>query len=218
MSTGGIKALDRLTKVGASSGDLDQVRGIVLDTLLNGDPGKVNSRIANFVRNNPTAAEKLFTPEQLQRLKDYGGTNKRLVPDAKATNPSKSSYGIIKEMGKSAVGKAVGSVPVVGPLLKGAGDVISDVKGGAAAKQALAAVDRAGLAAFILRGGAKGVRKSGVGSIRGAQSMTVTAEDNPYYGQRGEIISEGRDGMKLRMPDGTTQVIGKHLLEPAGAD
>jgi hypothetical protein len=218
MSTGGIKALDRLTKVGASSGDLDQVRGIVLDTLLNGDPGKVNTRIANFTRNNPTAAANLFTPEQLQRLKDYGGTNKRLVPDAKATNPSKSSYGIIKEMGKSAVGKAVGSVPVVGPLLKGAGDVISDVKGGAAAKQALAAVDRAGLAAFIMRGAGTGVRKSGVGSIQGAQSMTVTAEDSPYYGQRGEIISEGRDGMKLRMPDGTTQVIGKRLLEPAGAD
>ena len=87
LSPAALDTIERLKQVGGSSGDLDQVRGIVMDQLMTGDPGKVATRIDNFTRNNPTAAAHLFTPEQLQQMKDFGTTNRSLVPEAGSHQP-----------------------------------------------------------------------------------------------------------------------------------
>ena len=225
LSSSAIDAIDRMKAVGATSEELDQVRSIVLEQLTTGDPGKVAARVENFTRNNPTAAEMLFDTGIVQRIKDWAATNRRLVPDPKATNPSKSSYGVVGEVAKAARKSAVGQGGTIGAVLGGlpgavAGATVGAVgagidayKAGRDARRALKPADRSSQFALTAEGGAKGGAKATPGALRGLETVTITDEDDPNYGDRVEIISEGKSGFKVRLPDGTEKIIGKALVK-----
>lgn len=219
-----IDALDRLTSTGATSGELDQVRGIVLDQLMTGDPGKVATRIQNFTRGNPTAAEKLFTRDELASLKAWGDTNKQIVPNPLATNPSKSSYGVINEMGKLASRQASSSGGIIGSLVGGPiGAVVGGIGGLAAegvrqgkgfleAREALKPANRDTLAETIVKGGGSGARKVAPGATQAAQTFTINDPNDPDDGQQVKVISEGKSGYKVRLRNGKEKLIGKDLV------
>ena len=227
MSTNAMKTIERLKKVGATSEDLDQVRGIVLDTLLTGDPGKVATRVDNFIRNNQTAAASLFTPEQLDRLNSWKETNRKLVPDPKATNPSRSSYGIIGEMGKEGIRGATGNASLIGSILGGplgtlGGAIVGGSLGagkaylaGAKAKKALEPADRRSSSQFVLHGTGRSARKAAPGAIQAGQMMTIDDPGGDRHGERGKVVSSTDTAVTLRMPDGKTKTIGNRLVKPA---
>jgi hypothetical protein len=224
MSSSSIKTIERLKKVGATSEDLDQVRGIVLDTLLKGDPGKVTSRIDNFIRNNPSAANGLFTPEQLERLKNWKKTNKALVPEREAINPPQSSYGPMREMIRAGTKGAMTNAALIGAILGqttgavvggGLGAVGAGVQAGKkafAAKTALQPADRRSVSQFAIGGGASGARKALPPTLQAGRMMTIDDPGGEDDGKRGKIVSVGKDGITLRMPDGTTRTVGKKLV------
>ena len=196
LSGAAIDAITQLKKTGATGGELDQVRGIVLDQLMSGDPGKVATRIDNFIRENPTAAADLFSPEQLKSIQEWGGTNKALVPDPKATNPSKSSYGIISELGKRAAQQATTSGGVIGTLLGGPVGTIAGAGIGAGmagleklggfqgAREALKGVNRDTLAKAMQKGAVSGTRSAAQGATQGAQTLTITDPVTPTMAPR----------------------------------
>jgi hypothetical protein len=88
-----------IEKFGADSDVANNARAIVMDNLLQGGPQQTANNIKRFIENSPTAAEKLFTPDQLAQLRRYQGVSENLVPSPSATNPSKSSYPIAKALG-----------------------------------------------------------------------------------------------------------------------
>ena len=224
LSTTAIKTINRLVEVKATAADFDQVRHIVLDQLMVGDPGKVATRVENFLSRNPTAANQLFTPEQMQKMRDWSATNKKLVPDPRATNPSKSSYGIIgaaaKEGRKAAMGQStligsvLGGIPgaVAGGTVGAITGAISKAKESKAAREALKPADRAGVGQYTLRGAAGGSARATVGATQAAQTMTIDDPGGEYDGQSGRVI--GRDGnmITLKMRDGKTKKVGDRLL------
>lgn len=224
LSPQAIDALDRLTSTGATGGELDQVRGIVLDQLMTGDPGKVATRITNFTRGNPTAAEKLFTRDELASIKAWGDTNKTLVPNPLATNPSKSSYGVINEMGRLASRQASSSGGVLGALLGGpvgavlgagagvVGEGIRQGKGFLDARKALAPANRDTLAEVAVKGAGSGARKVAPGATQAAQTFTINDPDDPDDGQQVKVISEGKSGYKVRLRNGQEKLIGKSMV------
>jgi hypothetical protein len=225
MSPSAIDALERLTKTGASSGELDQVRDSILSQLTTGDPGKVATRIDNFLAKNPTAA-KLFTADQLDDLKNWGKTNKALVPDPKATNPSKSSYPIIKNAAEAAKKATVSGAATVGALIGGpvgaavgasAGGAFNMAEGAAnamRAKRALAPANRDTLSEIAAKATPKGAGRAAPGSVQGAQTVTINDPEDPNDGETATVISTGKDGMKVRLSNGQEKIIGKHLVTP----
>jgi len=170
-------AIERLRQTGATRGEFDQVRGIILDQLNAGFPGKRATRIENFINENPTAARALFTPEELADIGSIGTTSRRLVPDARATNPSKTSYSVVKEMKKAAAQELTGKATAIGGILGGFGGAVAGGAAGLtknaydlfrnyqAVSEALAPADRRTLATLIQAAVAKGgARGAAVGS------------------------------------------------------
>lgn len=183
MSPGAIKAFDRLVKTGATSGELDQVRGIVLDHLTSGDaPGTIATRLDNFTNRNPTVAEQLFTPGELDQLRGMGKTSGALVPKKEAINPSGTSYPLIKaakdlaakgvEQGAGALGSLVYGTP---GYLTGVGTAKAAIGGlralnaRSAVNRALEPADRRSLAEIMLQGAASGGRVGAIPAIRNLQ-------------------------------------------------
>jgi hypothetical protein len=226
LSVQAIDAIERLTQLKAPSTDLDQIRAIVLDQLKGGDPGKVATRIDNFVRDNPTAAAALFTPEQLQQMKDFGSTNKKLVPDPKATNPSKSSYGIIGEAAKKAGNAMAGTGGLIGATVGGLPGMMLGAAGGKAiewaeglankrgVKEALSPANRDALTETMLKGTGPGAKAAARGAVQAGQKMTIDDPGQEYDGQTGRVIKIGENMVILRMPDGKEKQVGKALLKP----
>jgi hypothetical protein len=225
LSTQAIETIDRLKKTGATDADLDQVRGIILDQLMTGDPGKVATRIDNFTHNNPTAASQLFKPDEIQTIKDWASTNRQLVPKREAINPSQSSYGIVRELKKQGTRAAASQGGIVGSILGGpvgaglgmaagsATEVLSQLKSAREAKKALAGADRSTLTETIVKGGRTGAARATPGAVQGAQSLTINDPDDPNYGDKVKIISEGQSGYKVRLPNGQEKIIGKGLVK-----
>ena len=225
ISGSAIDAIDRLKKTGSPRGDLDQVRHMVLDQLTTGDPGKVASRIENFIRDNPTAAKGLFSEDELKSLSGLGGTNKKLVPNPLATNPSKSGFTILRDKAKGAAKDAVTKGGLLGSVIGGPlGGAVGAVGGGAlslaetymsgnAAKKALAPVDRRTPNQFAIEGAVKGPGK--LGSIRAGQTMTIDDPGGEGDGQRGVIVEIGDNMVKLRMPNGKIKQVGKAMVQEA---
>jgi hypothetical protein len=226
LSVTAIKTIDRLAEIKATPADFDQVRHIVLDQLMHGDPGKVATRVENFIRNNPTAANKLFTPEQMQAMKDWAATNKKLVPDPKATNPSKSSYGIIdaaKKAGKAGLGNTslagavLGGVPgmVVGKVVEGGAAALQSLKEGKAAKEALKAADRSSVSQFALKGAAGASVRATPGATQAAQTMTIDIPGDPNNGEQVRILERsprGGGAYRVRLRNGEERIIGDRAL------
>jgi hypothetical protein len=225
LSTQAIETIDRLKKTGATEADLDQVRGIILDQLMTGDPGKVATRIDNFTRNNPTAASQLFKPDEIQTIKDWASTNRQLVPKREAINPPQSSYGIVKEVAKQGAKAATRQGGLIGSILGGtigaglgmaagsATEIQSLLRDARAAKKALAEADRSTLTETIVKGGKTGAVRAMPGAVQGAQSVTINDPDDPNYGDKVKIISEGQSGYKVRLPNGQEKIIGKGLVK-----
>ena len=225
LSGSALDAIDRMKAVGATSEEMDQVRSIVLDQLMTGDPGKVATRIENFTRNNPTAAQALFDTDTVQGIQDWAATNRRLVPDPKAINPSKSSYGVIGEVGKAARRSLAGQGGTIGAILGGVPGAIFGASAGAVgggisaalaaleARRALKGAERGSSAALAAKEGAKGGARATPGAMRGLETVTITDPNDPNYGDRVEIISEGKSGFKVRLPNGEEKLIGKALVE-----
>lgn len=171
-------AITRLTSTGATPGELDQVRGIVLDQLTTGGfPGRRATRIANFLDQNPTAAAALFSPAELENLRSLGTTNQRLVPDPRARNASGTSYPVVKEMAKGSAKTSANAAATIGALIGswpaaaiayGGSKAISAldryVQGPRAAREALSPADRRTLATLMMQGGAKGAARAAVGA------------------------------------------------------
>jgi hypothetical protein len=214
MSVQAIEAIERLVKVGAGSSDLDQVRDIVLNQLLKGDPGKVASRVQNFIKSSPTTANQLFSAEDLDKMKSLAGTNKRLVPDPKATNPSKSSYSLVREGAKTAARKVAGSIPIVGPLLEGGAELVGNVKNRKVALDALKDVNRDTLTKTIVKKGAEGGGRALPGSVQGAKTMTVDDPGGPNDGKKVRITGKTDSG-KWRgvLPNGEEYVFGEKAVK-----
>lgn len=224
LSASAIDAIDRLRATGSTSGDLDQVRGIILERLTTGDPGKVATRVENFIRNNPTVAQALFSSDALDRLASWGQTNRRTVPQRAATNPSNSAMHLLADRANEARSRAAQSGGMMGLLagggpiggIVGAGlglatDLYRSHKGSQAARRALEPADRSTLADAMSEGGRRGARGATVGALSAARIDDPGSETD---GQRIEIISEGKDGYRVRMPDGSERVIGKNLVKP----
>jgi hypothetical protein len=226
VSVQAIDALTRLQQTGATGADLDQVRGIILEQLTSGDPGKVASRVDSFIRNNPTAARALFDEEQLAQLADWGKTNRATVPDPKATNPSQSSYGIMDTMAKAASSADAGRLGTVGAILggpigavlgAGIGKVTSGIgsmRNAAKAKEALAPANRDTLTETMLKEGRAGVGRSVPGAAQ-TQYMIVDDPGGPNDGKRVRITGmTPRGGYRGELPDGTEWIFGKHTVRP----
>lgn len=170
-------ALQRLQETGANSRDLDQIRGIVLDHLSAGFPQRRANRVTTFLAENPTAAEMLFSPAERRRLQGWADTNRRLIPNPEATNPSRTSYPMVKEMSKQASKQATTLLGTIGGAMGGwlgagagvaAGGVsslIKEIGNRRAAGQALSPADRRTLAAIIAQGAGKGALRGGRGSL-----------------------------------------------------
>jgi outer membrane lipoprotein SlyB len=245
LSTTAIKTIDRLVEVGADAADLDQVRHIVLQGIMGpadkgADPGKVVTRVNNFLANNPTAAAKLFTADQVQAMKDWAATNQKLVVKKEALNPSHTSYGTIKEIASEGVKGAIGNTTLIGAVLGGApaavvgGGIggytaaVSAASKAKAAKEALKPADRRTVSQYALYGAGKGAQKAAKGAIQAGNTVTVedpafesTGEQIPagkYDGQRGKVIESVKGGRqyRVRMSDGNVVTIGETLLR--GAD
>lgn len=183
MSKTAIDAVTRLAETGATKSELDQVRGIIVEHLTGAEgPGRIATRVENFVNNNPTVANKLFSPDELKNIGDLGKTSKRLVPEREAMNPSQSSYPIVSavkkgaqkttEQGAGMVGTAVGGVPgyFLGTgLMKGANEGINALVARSAINEALSPADRRTLAQIILQGGASGTRIGAIPAVRELQ-------------------------------------------------
>jgi hypothetical protein len=225
LSVTAIKTIDRLAEVKATPADFDQVRHIVLEQLMHGDPGKVATRVENFIKNNPTAANKLFTPDQMAKMKAWAETNKKLVPDPKATNPSKSSYGIIgaaaKEGRKAAFGQGtlIGSVlggwpgAVVGGAVSAVSGAVSKAKEGKAAREALKPVDRSSVSQFALKGAAGASARSTPGATQAAQTMTIDIPGDPNEGEQVRILERSDKGAyRVRLRNGEERIIGDKAL------
>jgi hypothetical protein len=181
LSQRGLDALDRLVETKGSSGELDQVRGIVLDSMKSGGPQKRASRLRNLIEKNPSVVDRLFTPADTGELQGYVRTNERLVPDPRATNPSGTSYPVIKEMGKLADKATEGSATAFGGVLGGVPGAVLGYVGSkglgalkaygnlTAAKEALSPADRRALARIIIEAGAKGGSRAIPGTLAGQE-------------------------------------------------
>src|SRR4029077_12340314 len=101
---------------GANSPQMQRVRDIATTSLLDGGPQAVSNRIDNFLTGNRSAAEAMFSPDQIARLERFRDVTRTLVPDPRATNPSRSSYGIMRTMLRSTL---VGGGAIVGHKLGG---------------------------------------------------------------------------------------------------
>jgi hypothetical protein len=75
-------------------------------------PQAISSAVNEFLNGRGKAlAQVLYSPEERELMRRYGQTVKFLVPDPKATNPSKTSYGmarLLAEKSLSALGGALG--------------------------------------------------------------------------------------------------------------
>lgn len=91
------------TTMGANSPAMQRVRDIALTSLLDGGPQRVSNQIDNFLRSSRTTAEAMFTPDQIAELERFRDATRSLVPDPAATNPSKSSYGVMKTVLRNAL-------------------------------------------------------------------------------------------------------------------
>ena len=230
MSTSAIKTIERLKKVGATSEDLDQVRGIVLDTLLTGDPGKVATRVDNFIKNNPTAANSLFSSDQLDRLKNWRKTNEALVTKKEALNPPQSSYGPMREMIRAGTRGATMNAALIGSILAGVpGAIVGGVPlaplasrlcrgwhpGICKAKSALAPADRSARRRNLsLPGPGDRPRIATSGTLQAGQTMTVMTPAASTTARQGKVVEIGENMVRLRMPDGRIKQVGKKLLRP----
>lgn len=201
------------------SPEMAQIKDMVLAQLTQGDAGRIASRVNNFVTNNPSVAKRLFSEQELSQLKDWGAANKRMVPDPKAINPSKSSYGIMNKIGE----KAGNMATIAGGFLAGgpgaiAGSVIDtglkyvpNLLGARAAKKALAEPSRDTLTKTIVEGG-------GRGAIPGGRELLYSVDD-PGSDNNGMKVRKAPDQPKdsnfvrIIRPDGKTQLIGKNLLK-----
>lgn len=182
LSPRGLDAVDRLVETQATPGELDQVRGVVLDSMTAGGPQRRSNRLRNLLENNPTAVQRLFSPQDTGDLQGWVRTNERLVPDPLATNPSGTSYPVVKEMGKLASQGAKGTGMMVGSMLGGIpgavtgyglgkiGDAIGSLRNWNAASEALSPADRRKLARIIIEAGGKGGRRATPGTLAGQEN------------------------------------------------
>lgn len=122
-------------RFGANSPSMQRVRDIAVTSLIDGGQQRVATQIDNFLTNNRSAAEAMFTPDQIAELERFRDVSRSMVPDPAATNPSKSSYGVMKTALRS-------SLTAGGALLGhhfGGGDMgllASTIAGGAAGRGA----------------------------------------------------------------------------------
>jgi hypothetical protein len=199
---------------------------------MKGDPGKVATRVTNFIASNPTAAAKLFTPEQLSKMEAWARTNKRLVPDPAATNPPKSGYGPTAAITKAAAKGATGQSSLIGTVLGstfgsagaaigagiggvvgGAREAVGAAKSIADVKKALREADRSSMAETIVKGGRGGLRRETPGLTQAAQTMTVNAPGDPHDGEQVKIIERLPNGRYLaRTRDGKVINFGDRSL------
>ncbi len=215
LSASALDAIDRLVKTGAKPNELDQVRGIVLEELTKGsgnkrfDAGRAQIRIDGFLRNNPEAAKVLFPQELRDKLKQYGTTSRATVPHPDAQNFSQSSFPLIKELGSMAARRVPGLSLVTGPIA----DAWTNFKGFQAAREALKPATRDTLAEEAAKAGGVGAARGVRRGAAGANQVTIDDPDDPHDGETATIISEGRSGLKVRLPNGQEKIIGKALVK-----
>jgi hypothetical protein len=75
-------------------------------------PQAISTAVNEFLNGRGKAlAQVLYSPEEREMMRRFGQTVKFLVPDPKATNPSKSSYGVARLLAQksgAALGAALG--------------------------------------------------------------------------------------------------------------
>lgn len=80
-------------------------------------PGRLSASIDSFLSGQQTMASALFTAAEREQMRTFSNTLKLIAPDPRATNPSRSSYGISRQLqdvgGRvfSAMGLQVGGIP-----------------------------------------------------------------------------------------------------------
>jgi hypothetical protein len=123
----------------------------------------------------------LLSPQEQQGLRAWAETNQRLIPDRGAMNPSGTSYGVIKELGKLASRQQSTGAATVGGILGGwpgaalgwtAGQIgrgIGELGNRRAAREALTPADRRSLAQIIMEGARKGAQRSIPGAVAGQE-------------------------------------------------
>lgn len=219
LSEQAMTAIDRLVRTGSRGGELDQIRDIILEKLTTGDPGKVATRVDNFIRNNPSTAKTLFKEMELERLKDWAETNRRTVPDPKAMNPSGTNFPLIKEMLKGgAIRKTLGGIPVVRNITEPIAEAATELKGRSAAKRALAPVDRSTPGEAAAKGAVRGGGRGVLPAVR--QQYTIDDPGGETDGQKAAAAPDqtmnGRPlpdtHVRVVLEDGRTQIVSKQSL------
>jgi hypothetical protein len=154
---------------------------MILDNITQGGPQRRSSRFRTFLEENPTAVERLFSPQDTGDFQGWVRTNEALVPDPLAMNPSGTSYGVIKEMGKLGQKAAANSGALIGGSLGGwpgailgygiskGTDLLQELGNRQAVSEALSPADRRRLAAIMAEAGRQGARRAIPGTLAGQE-------------------------------------------------
>lgn len=113
-------------------------------------PQAISTAVNEFLNGKGKAlAQALYSPEERELMRRYGQTVKFLVPDPKATNPSKSSYGMAKLAQKTlaGVGAMLGMTSHSDPYIGGTAGLVA----GEVASRGVQAMQNASDAAATLR-------------------------------------------------------------------